>query len=35
MVKFMLVFETENMSVNDIHLCHLKIKNKIRLSVIV
>lgn len=28
MVKFMLVFETENMSVNDIHLCHLKIKNK-------
>ena len=28
MVKFMLVFETKNMSVNDIHLCHLKIKNK-------
>ena len=28
MVKFMLVFDTESLSVNDIHLCHLKIKNK-------
>ena len=33
MVKFMLVFDTESLSVNDIHLCHLKIK--IRLFVIV
>lgn len=28
MVKFMLVFEIENMLVNDIYLCYLKIKNK-------
>lgn len=35
LVKFMLVFNTETMSINDIHLCHLKIKTKIKRFVIV
>lgn len=30
LVKFMLVFDTETMSVHDIHLAHLKLKNKNR-----
>ena len=30
LVKLMLVFDSESMSVNEIHLCHLKIKNKNR-----
>ena len=32
LVKLMLVFDSESMSVNEIHLCHLKIKNKNRKS---
>ena len=31
-VKFMLVFDTETMSIHDIHLAHLKLKNKTVLS---
>lgn len=30
LVKFMLVFDTETMSIHDIHLAHLKLKNKNR-----
>ena len=30
LVKLMLVFNSEYMTVNEIHLCHLKIKNKNR-----